>query len=81
MAECWTVLEDMEDVEDFADLEADSVVDLMVPVADEMLDTKLAGIPGLHGVVAGSGAVPPPGMETRAPHRSRLTHSVGSLPQ
>jgi len=68
----------MEDVENFADLKADSVVVLMVPVADEMLDTKLAGIPGLLGVVAGSGVVPPSGMETRAPLEVDTQHWVSS---
>jgi len=34
----------MEDIKDFADLEVDSVVDLMVPVVDETLDAELASV-------------------------------------
>jgi len=65
MAEPRILSEDMEDVEDFADLKVNSVVDQMVPVADEMLDAELAGVSGLFRVVAGSGMVPPFKMETR----------------
>jgi len=35
----------------------------LVPVVDETLDAELAGILGLFGVIAGSGAVPPSEME------------------
>ena len=50
MAEPRILSEDMEDVEDFADLEVHSVVDL-IPVVHEMLDAERAGISGLFDVV------------------------------
>jgi len=84
----------MEDIEDFADLEVDSVVHLIVPVADEMLDAELAGMQGLFGGMMGSGVVPLSEMETRAPVEADARHQVspqgyrlrpmlgiGSLPQ
>ena len=38
------LLEDTEDIKEFADLKVDSVVDLVVSVADEMLDAEMAGM-------------------------------------
>ena len=74
MAEPRIPLEDMEDVEDFADLEVDLVVDLMVSVADEMLDPDLVVVEsGLFGVVVGSGIVPLSKMETGTGRGRRTT--------
>jgi len=45
---------DMECFENFA-LEVDSIVDLIVPVADETLDTELADVQHPFEAMAGSG--------------------------
>jgi len=47
----------MEDLEALA-LEVDSVVDLIVPIADETLDAELAGIQHAFGAMVGSGMGP-----------------------
>jgi len=51
----------------------------MVPVADEMLDAELAGVPGLRGVIAGSGTIPPSAMQASA--AVEVAHGVTSLLQ
>jgi len=50
----------------------------MVPVADEMLDAELAGVPGLLGVIAGSGAIPPSEMEASAAVEAGARRHVSS---
>jgi len=68
--------EDMEDLEDFVDFEVDSVVDLMVPVADKTLDAELAGVQCTFRAVAGSGITPLRKMETRALVEANAQHRV-----
>ena len=69
--------EDMEGFADFAALEVDSVVELIVPIANEMLYPELAGVQHVFGAVAGqagSGVGPLRETETGAPVEADAWH-------
>ena len=69
----------MEDFEDFA-LEVDSVVDLIVPIADEMPDAELADVQRAFGAVASYGEGPlREVLEIRAPVEANARRWVSSL--
>ena len=74
----WHPLEDMDGFKDFATLEVDSVVDLIVPIANETLDAELAGVQHVLGLWQ----TPAWYRFTRwgLGHRSRPTLVVRSLP-
>jgi len=63
----WHLSEDMEGFENFTTLEVNSVVDLIVSIADEMLDAELADVQHAFGAMAGSSMAPlHEAVETRA---------------